>query len=107
MWRGNVVAVLALLAIGLAAAGTDAELKDFSPVQRESFPVSRRLQGFLLPLLAKKKEELLPKFPLVKKVPLVKKAQQVPAPPGVSTSPAVSGAPVTTGVVVGRRMLQE
>ena len=36
----------------LAHAGADAELQEFSPVERESFPVGRRLQGFLLPLLA-------------------------------------------------------
>ena len=36
----------------LAHAGADAELKEFSSVERESFPVGRRLQGFLLPLLA-------------------------------------------------------
>ncbi len=32
--------------------GADAELKDFSPVERESFPVNRRLQGLLLPIIA-------------------------------------------------------
>lgn len=44
---------ITLLSLGTRSycAGADAELKDFSPVQRESFPVSRRLQGFLLPLL--------------------------------------------------------
>ncbi|EIE20197.1 hypothetical protein COCSUDRAFT_57919 [Coccomyxa subellipsoidea C-169] len=107
MRSASLLAVFALLAVGLGAAGADAELKDFSPVERESFPVNRRLQGLLLPIIAEKKKFVIPKFPLVKKqFPIVKKAQTPPAVAG--TTPAVSGAPVvTTGVAVGRRLLQD
>ncbi|KAK9901391.1 hypothetical protein WJX75_009902 [Coccomyxa subellipsoidea] len=108
MRSASILAVFALLAVGLGAAGADAELQEFSPVERESFPVGRRLQGFLLPLLAAKKKVEIPKFPLVKKkqFPFIKKAQAPPAVAGAT--PAVSGAPVVnTGVTVGRRMLQE